>query len=95
MCTTRGEYLLGKEVNFINLKIDMTSFVDLHKVVGRKSAFSALSSAQNKNENKKNFKNERKEEEKEKKPRVNLIFSHVNHIFFILDPKPLNALIVP
>ncbi len=36
---------------FINLKINMASFVDLHKVVGRKSAFSALSSAQNKSEN--------------------------------------------
>jgi hypothetical protein len=31
----------------------MASFVDLHTMVGRKSAFSALSSAQNKSENKK------------------------------------------
>jgi hypothetical protein len=65
MCTTRGENLLGREVNFINLKIDMTSFVDLHKLVGRKSAFSALSSAQNKSENqKKNLMKERKKKKR-------------------------------
>jgi hypothetical protein len=77
----------------------MASFVDPQKVVGRKSAFLAFSSAQNKSENNNFFKkqknHERKEEEEERKPQVNLIFSHVNHIFLILDPKPLNAFIVP
>jgi hypothetical protein len=36
---------------------------------------------------------------REKKPNVNLIFSHVNHIFFILGfqirPQALDTLIVP
>jgi len=32
---------------------------------------------------------------RDKRPKLNLILSHVNHAFFILDPKPLDTLIVP
>jgi hypothetical protein len=32
---------------------------------------------------------------KKKRPKINVILSHVNHTFFILDPKPLDTLIVP
>jgi hypothetical protein len=32
---------------YINFRIDMTGFVDHHKMIARKRAFSALSSARN------------------------------------------------
>jgi hypothetical protein len=40
-------------------------------------------------------KNYEKKEKKKKRPKVNLILSYVNHTFFILDPTPLDTLIVP
>jgi hypothetical protein len=39
-------------------RVDMVSFVDLHKVVVRRSAFLALPSAQNKGESKEELKSE-------------------------------------
>jgi len=65
-----------------NSTIDMADFVDPHKVVIKRSAFSAFPSAQDENENKRP-KNSLKE--KKKRPKVKLFFSHVNHNFLILD----------
>jgi hypothetical protein len=56
------------------------------------SSFPAFPSAQNEGENRKLKGPWKIEKRREKKPNVNLIFSHVNHTFFILDhwigPKP-------
>ncbi len=130
---------------FTNFRVDMISFVNPHKVVSRRSAFSTFPSARNEEgrveserlkhkisqvkgdlhlqkipklilipkkrasrekvvmmkpedeggenagkiiiliitETKKTH--ERKEEKKKKRPKVNLILSHVNHTFLILD----------
>jgi hypothetical protein len=57
--------------------------VDPHKVVIKRSAFSAFPSAQDENENKR-WKKPLKREKK-KGPKVKLIFSHINHNFLILD----------
>jgi hypothetical protein len=65
---------------YINFRIDMTGFVDPNKMIARKSAFSALSSAWNESELKK------KTPFKIKRPKNNLILSPFNHTFFILDP---------
>jgi len=59
----------------------MVDFVDPCKVVVRKSAFSKLKTKKKK-ELKKNHKKERR---KEIRAHINLILSHVNHTFSILD----------
>ncbi len=77
---------------YINFRIDMTGFVDPHKMIPRRSAFSALSSARNESEN-------WKKKAIKKRPKINLILSHFNHTFFILgpwlNPKSLDTLILP
>jgi hypothetical protein len=59
----------------------MVGFVDPRKVVVRRNAFSTLPSARHEDENRiiQPWK-------KRKEKKVNLILSHVNNPFFILDP---------
>jgi len=78
-----------------NCRVGMVAFVNPHKVVARKNAFSALPSAQNggelegevSKEEEKHFFFLNVKKGKKKRPKVNLILSHVNHTFFILDPQ--------
>jgi hypothetical protein len=59
----------------------MVGFVDPHKVVVRKNAFSTFPSARHEGENRMIQPWKKKKEKK-----VNLILSHVSNPFFILDP---------
>jgi hypothetical protein len=59
----------------------MVGFVDPHKVGIRRNAFSTLPSARYKDENRIIHPWKKRKEKK-----VNLILSHVNNPFFILDP---------
>jgi hypothetical protein len=72
----------------INSKINMIDFVNLRKVIVRKSAFSTFLSVWNESENKilkKTMKEKKKGKRKEKRSKVNLIFLMCqSHFFFLL-----------
>jgi hypothetical protein len=68
-----------------NSRIDMVNFVDPHKVIIKRSAFSVFPNAQDENENKILKKPWEKKERKRKRPKVNLIFSCQPQFFWYLD----------
>jgi hypothetical protein len=69
-----------------NSRVDMVSYGDPHKVVVRRNTFSALPVDEMEVKTK-SRKNHVKEEEEKKIPKVNLILSHFNQTFLILDPQ--------
>ncbi len=69
------------------LKLTWLILWDPHKVVARKKTFSTFPSPWKGSENRKLKNPWKKKRKKEKKPKVNLVLSHVNHIFLILDPQ--------
>ncbi len=77
----------------INPRVDMVNFMDPYKMTARKSTFSSFPCAQNEGENKKLKKTMQKRRRRLKKSKVNLILSHVNHTFFILNSQI--GLIIP
>ncbi len=60
-----------------NSRIDIAAFVNTHKVVVSGNAFLVVQRQVNPKKNKKNLKTWKKA----RRPKVNLIFSHVNHTF--------------
>jgi len=69
----------------INSKFNMVGCVDLHKVATKKSAFSAFPKCIKWKWKLKNKKTMKKRRRRGKRPNVNLILSHVNHTFLVLD----------
>jgi hypothetical protein len=68
----------------INSRADMVNFMDPYKMVAKKIAFSSFPSAWNEGENNFFLKTMQKRR-RFLKSKVNLILSHVNHTFFILN----------